>query len=117
MDLVELEKAKRFYQSHKKRLHTVLNGEEVSYVRKSKRPYEKLAILLAAKEAVFKALSLPWMGIAGFQDIQIFPRGSHRLAFQLKGDFVRLKISAENLELSLIKKNPDYVVLHYLYHF
>ena len=37
------------------------------------RPHERLAVLLAAKEAVFKTLRHPWMGIEGFRKISVKP--------------------------------------------
>ena len=131
MDLVELETAKSLYRSHRRRLKTLFSREEISYIQKDKKPHERLAILLAAKEAVFKALSPAWMGVSGFQDIQIFPQSNHRLVVRLKGSFGRLAASSllrhsargrgrprsclkknqENLEISLLKKHRNYVVV------
>ncbi len=66
---------------------------------------------MAAKEAVFKALSPAWMGMSGFQDIQISPRSDRRLAVRLKGSFRRLKKERNHLEISLLKKHRNYVVV------
>lgn len=111
VDLVELETAKSLYQLHSRRLKTLFSREEISYIQKDKKPHERLAILLAAKEAVFKALSPIWMGMSGFQDIQIFPQTHHQLAVRLKGSFRRLKRTPKNLEISLLKKHRNYVVV------
>jgi len=111
VDLVELQTAKSLYRSHRRRLKTLFNQEEISYIQKDKKPYERLAILLAAKEAVFKALAPAWMGMSGFQDIQISSRPDHRLAVRLKGSFGRFKRNQNHLEISLLKKNRNYVVV------
>ena len=69
VDLVEIKKAKKFYQTHRHHLVSFFSKTEVSSIRRSKKPYERLALLLAAKEAVFKSLDLPWMGPGGFRKI------------------------------------------------
>ena len=111
VDLVELETAKSLYRLHGRRLKTLFSREEISYIQKDQKPHERLAILLAAKEAVFKALSPAWMGVSGFQDIQILPRSDHRLAVRLKGSFGRFTKEQNHLEISLLKKNRNYVVV------
>ncbi len=111
VDLVELETAKSFYRAHGKHLQSVFSREEISYIRKDKNPHERLAVLLAAKESVFKALSLAWMGTSGFHDIEVFPRSNDRLAIRLRGPFRRLKRIAENLEILLLKKHRHYIVV------
>lgn len=128
---MEFQTAKSLYRLHGRRLETLFSREEISYIQKDKaasllsrhvgrgsgtpralqKPYERLAVLLAAKEAVFKALSPAWMGISGFQDIQIFPQSNHRLAARLKGSFSRLNKKQKNLEISLLKKHRNYVVV------
>ena len=108
---MELETAKSLYRSHGRRLKTLFSREEISYIQKDKKPHERLAVLLAAKEAVFKALGPAWMGMSGFQDIQIFPQSNHRLTARLKGSFGRLNKKQKNLEISLLKKNRNYVVV------
>lgn len=86
VDLVEIQKAKDFYRAHRDRLKDWLAPEEISYIRESRKPYESLAVLLAAKEAVFKALSRPWMGPFGFGDIQIVP-GKNKVSCRFRGPF------------------------------
>ena len=71
VDLIELQKAKKFYRAHKDGLDSFFNDKEILYIRKSKRPHEALAALLATKEAVFKALPALGAGIAAFQNIEI----------------------------------------------
>lgn len=87
VDVVEYRKARLFYVRHKNRLGEYFGKNEVAMIRKSHKPYESLALLLAAKEAVFKSSALPWMGAGGFRKIQILSQRSNRLSFRLKGNF------------------------------
>lgn len=71
VDLVEMKRARDFYRAHKTRLPEFFSAPELSYVRASRRPYERVAALLAAKEAAFKASGRAWMGISGFRSIRL----------------------------------------------
>lgn len=75
VDLVEYKKAKTFYAEHKNRLGGYFDPSEMSFIQKSRRPYESLALLLAAKEAVFKSSRLSWMGPRGFRRIRVLRAG------------------------------------------
>ena len=68
-----------------------------------------MAVLLAAKEAVFKAMGKDWMGTEGFRKIHIIPAGGQSFCFRLKGDFSKLRLRRLNLYGSF-KKNRDYVI-------
>ncbi|MEI8344703.1 MAG: 4'-phosphopantetheinyl transferase superfamily protein [Candidatus Omnitrophota bacterium] len=84
VDLVEFERAGEFYRSNKNCLGDFLSRSEKRFVDGSSRPHEALALLLAAKEAVFKALDLPWMGTEGFKAIRIGMRpGALKASFRL----------------------------------
>ena len=100
VDLIELQKAKNFYRTHKDGLNSFFNDKEILYIRSSKRPHEALAALLAAKEAVFKALPALGTGIAAFRNIEI----SHE-----KGN----QFSFPGLKLQVFKEKK-YVVAHAL---
>ena len=110
VDLVEFEKAKSFYLAHRKKLSSFLTRREIAYVRKSRKPHQRLAILLAAKESVFKALGVSWMGIAGFSDIQIIPGKNGDISFRLKGKFRNIIQAPFNSKLSFSKKKDCVVV-------
>ncbi len=88
VDLVELKKAKAFYESHKDNLKSFLTGEEIAYIRKNKDPHVHLAVLLAAKEAVFKSMGGAESGLASFSDICAIPETDPRLSFEVKKDYV-----------------------------
>ncbi len=84
--MVEFKKSKAFYKAHRDRLNDFLHPAETQYVESSKKPYESLAMILSAKEAIFKSLGAPWMGTSGFRDIQVLP-GKKWFSFRLKKNF------------------------------
>ena len=49
VDLVELQKAKAFYETHKGHLRAFFTAGEIRKIRQSQKPHEKLALYLAAK--------------------------------------------------------------------
>lgn len=86
VDMLEWKKAKSFFDAHRGNLDRFLCSTEASFVLSSPKPHESLALILSAKEAVFKSLGRPWMGPSGFQDIQIIP-GEPHFSFRLTGQF------------------------------
>ena len=86
IDLIELNKAKKIYRSHKQRLDSLFSDKELSYIQKSRKPHEAFGVLLAAKEAAFKALSPPGTGIASFKNIEIYPECKDRIQCRVAGD-------------------------------
>ena len=55
------------------------------------RPHERLAVFLASKEAVFKSLGAPWMGVSGFRNIRMISGGRNRFSFKLEGSLRRFR--------------------------
>lgn len=110
VDLIEFKKAERFYRSHRRRLSGFLNPKEISYIRRHPNPHESLAELLAAKEAVFKALRLPWMGRSEFKDIHIIPEKDERLSFKLAGHLRKTPLERSGARLERFR-NEKYVVV------
>lgn len=88
VDLVEYKKAKTFYTEHKNRLAGYFDSAEISFIQKNRKPHEALALLLAAKEAVFKSSDLPWMGPDGFRKIRILSQKKYKLSFLKTRDYV-----------------------------
>ena len=113
VDMLEWKKAKAFYKAHRKELADFLFPTEAVYVESSRKPYESFAMILSAKEAVFKALGVSWMGISGFGHIQILP-GKNKYYFRLKGN-LRKKISRKTpMEVSFTKSRHHVVATcHY----
>ncbi len=109
VDVVEYKKARFFYIQHKNRLEQYFQKSEVSFIQKSEKPYETLALLLAAKEAVFKSSDLPWMGPGGFRKIQIVSHRNSRLSFRMKGNFKK-SFSRRPARLLSYLKGKDYVI-------
>jgi phosphopantetheine--protein transferase-like protein len=94
VDLVEIEKARGFYERHKNRLASFFSSKEIRYIRRGKTA-ERLAILLAAKEAAFKATpGSRWMGPEGFHGIRISPERGKKLSFRATGASARLTLKA-----------------------
>lgn len=87
VDLVELSRAKAFYRAHASRLGAYFAEEELAFLRRARRRrHERLAILLAAKEAAFKATGGVWMGPHGFRSIRLRPASRpHTLICRLEG--------------------------------
>jgi phosphopantetheine--protein transferase-like protein len=81
VDIVEWKKAKAFYETHHEKLGSFLSPEERRFVEKKHKPYEGLAMIFAAKGAVFKTLGLSWMGPEGFRRIQVRPVSSKKFYF------------------------------------
>jgi phosphopantetheine--protein transferase-like protein len=106
VDLMEFKRAGSFYRTHKERLGSFFAPRELSYIRKSRRPRESLALLLAAKEAVFKSLGIPWMGLEGFRDIRIRP--GRRLSCELTGSFAQ---SRTNRRVLSFRKYRHFIVV------
>lgn len=96
VDILEREKARSFYRAHKDRLAQILNTSELEHLKNVKNKPDALAEMLAAKEAVFKAIGGSWMGLSGFKKIS--------LSFKRDGS-----VRSGDLRITF-KKNKDYVV-------
>jgi len=83
VDLIELAKARAFYRRHQRALGSFLTAAEAGYVRRGpEEPHVRLARLLTAKEAVFKASRHgAWMGPSGFRRTPLQTRGD-RLSYR-----------------------------------
>ena len=108
VDMLEWKKAKAFYEEHREKLDSFLAPSEAAFVNRSLKPYESLALILSAKEAVFKALGISWMGLSGFRHIQILPGKTH-FSFRLKGAFKKNFSGKDPLVLSF-SRNRRHVV-------
>ena len=78
VDLIEIKKAKRLYKAHKNRLDSFFSLREIAYIKTSERPHENLAILLASKEAVFKAIPRLGTGLTAFRELEMIPKKKNR---------------------------------------
>lgn len=107
VDLLEWKKAGAFYEAHREKLSRFLFPTEASFVLASKRPHESFAMILSAKEAVFKALGVSWMGLSGFRSIQILPEDG-RFFFRLKGE-LKKSLPQVPLEISFTQSRRHVV--------
>lgn len=73
IDVVDVARAEAMLEAHRKRvLGRLLTEAEQHYVTKMRYPARHLAVRLAAKEAVYKALqSLPGTRGVGWRDIEV----------------------------------------------
>ncbi|MGH7198278.1 MAG: 4'-phosphopantetheinyl transferase superfamily protein [Candidatus Omnitrophota bacterium] len=89
VDLVEIRKAKSLYQNCKRDLGSLVSREEAASIRRSRKPHERLAAILAAKEAVFKAQLRPDAGFLRFRDIRLKRRPHDwKLSFRKTKEYV-----------------------------
>ena len=104
VDMIETHKAKTLFQNCRPHLAYFLTPREQNQIHHSQKPDEMFAIMLAAKEAIFKTQQLPWMGLSGFQAIEIeFPEPQ-------KGQARFCNNSGKTLEF-YYKKEKRYIVV------
>ena len=101
VDVVDIARAEAMLEAHRKRvIERLLTADEVAYVTSMPHPSRHLAVRLAAKEAVYKALqSLPDSRGIGWQEIEVV-RGEyghptirlHGLAARVMADRIGAKV-------------------------
>jgi len=87
IDVVDVERAEAMMVARRRRaLERLLTSEELGYLERMRYPARHLAVRLAAKEAVYKALqSLPESRGIGWREIEV-RRGEHgKPSIQLHG--------------------------------
>ena len=70
IDIVEVNRIKKIMKDHENFLAKVFNEDEIKRIEKRKNPYERIAGMYAAKEAVAKAMTTG-IGKISFHDIKI----------------------------------------------
>lgn len=83
IDLVAVSRVKQFLKDHKRRaLDRLLTESEKKLFSDKSLSALMFSKIFAAKEAFFKALGRPWMGLEGFGaiDVKLLPHGK----FQVK---------------------------------
>ncbi len=91
IDLVSLPRFEKFLKEHRKKAISIL----FSGPSPKNKSAKALARVFAAKEAVFKCLDRSWMGIEGFQAIQI--QGSQSSRFRVKSTLLPKGAQAEGV--------------------
>ncbi|OIO37068.1 MAG: hypothetical protein AUJ72_05300 [Candidatus Omnitrophica bacterium CG1_02_46_14] len=105
VDLIELKKAKNIYRAHKRCLDSFFSLQEIAYIQKSRNAHERFAILLAAKESVFKAVCRLETGLSVFKDIEVVLERGNYFSVKFSGLSKKPKVA-----FSIIK-NKKYVVV------
>jgi len=95
-DLVDIAEAERLLARWGERiLERVLTPEERNYVLKARRPARHLAVRLAAKEAVYKALqNVPGATSIAWREIEVERNPEGRPTIRLHGTAARLASAA-----------------------
>jgi phosphopantetheine--protein transferase-like protein len=86
IDILEIKRARFLYKTYQKKLKRYLSQEELSYIRSSRNKVEAFAAILALKEAVFKALNMPWFGLQGWRKIALKVEGTGELGIRFSHD-------------------------------
>lgn len=74
VDLVNVARVRRFLDRHSsKKISRLLSPAEKKRYQKRKLSAPAFAKLFAAKEAFFKTLGMPWMGLEGFSCMEVKP--------------------------------------------
>ena len=109
IDVVEFRKTESLYKTHQDKLSRFLTKPERDFVETNSKPPVALAMLLGAKEAVFKALRPAWLGVTPFKDIEVIPSKKH-FSLKFKGEAKKMVRSETRLEL-LFFKQKDFMVV------
>jgi holo-[acyl-carrier protein] synthase len=117
IDLVEVSEAERLIERWGERLlRRVLTEREQAYVLRNAHPAKHLAVRLAAKEAVYKALqALPGSRGIGWRDIEVERNEAGRPSIRLNGDAAEVAraggVQRISLSLSHTQKTAGAVAL------
>lgn len=109
IDLVEIEQAERMLERWGERImRRVLTEGEQRYVRDAAFPARHLAVRLAAKEAVFKAMqSLPGAPVISWRQIEVIRAESGQPSIVLHDTAERLAREAGVSRVSLSLSHTD----------
>jgi holo-[acyl-carrier protein] synthase len=101
IDLVDVREAQRLLERWGDRLlRRVLTESERDYVTRRARPAKYLAVRLAAKEAVYKALQcLPGAAEIGWREIEVERAGRGRPSIRLHGHGARVAAARGSLRI------------------
>lgn len=103
IDAVEFKKARAFYEAHSRRLGPLFGPREISAIRRSRSPHQTLALIFAAKEAVFKAHASKGAGARMLSRIPIEVRGKKNASLSYKRNGSHSTLS--------YRKEKDFVVV------
>ncbi|MBI1884401.1 MAG: 4'-phosphopantetheinyl transferase superfamily protein [Chlamydiae bacterium] len=108
IDIIDMSRAKSIYETYESRLSRYLSPGELHYIRRSRSRPRALGEILALKEAVFKALEIPWFGLAGWKKIALKAQGKGRFAACLQGSLARSS-SGKKIFLN-VAATPEFIL-------
>ncbi|MGI5948752.1 NAD(P)H-hydrate dehydratase [Peptoniphilus sp.] len=91
IDIVEVRRIQKIVEKHPEFLQKVFNDEEIERIKKRKNPYERIAGMYAAKEAVSKAMTTGIGKFLSFHDIKL----------KYDGEVPRAEVGEKNFRLTI----------------
>lgn len=91
IDIVEVRRIQKIVEKHPEFLQKVFNEEEIERIKKRRNPYERIAGMYAAKEAVSKAMATGIGKFLSFHDIKL----------KYDGELPRAEVREKNFRLTI----------------
>jgi len=113
VDLVEIARAKSFYRANASCLKRFFAKSEISFITQKPVYYQRLAMLLAAKEAVFKSLGAAWMGPSGFKNIRMVAHAGENFSFRLSTNFTKKRSRSFFVNMFFSRDKKYVVAIHH----
>lgn len=109
LDVIDIARAEAMLEPRRRRvLDRLLTKEELEYVGRMRHPARHLAVRLAAKEAVYKALqSLPDARAIGWCEIEVTRNHDGRPIVRLHGHAVKVTASRPGLTIHVSLTHSD----------
>lgn len=98
IDVMEIEKVREIVLNYPRQIDSIFTPAELSFCRK--KCFHRYSMLLAAKEAILKALQTGWERGSDYLDIEIIPLEKGQFAARL---FSGLKEKADRLKVKELK--------------
>ena len=100
IDIVEIARAKTLYKAYRHKLKRFLTHSEYDYLESKPDKAITLAKMFAVKEAVFKALHMPWFGLKGWRKILLNVK-DEQFAVLFQGDLEEFNDSQYRIWINL----------------
>jgi holo-[acyl-carrier protein] synthase len=116
IDLVKIDRIKRFLAEHENRWNKIFTPTEVDYcLKKKKNQFQHFAARFAAKEAILKALGIGLLMGFRLKDIEVVNDGRGRPKINLYGKVKRIAEKKCVREISIsLSHSSEYAVAHAL---
>lgn len=109
VDIIDLDRARKLYEIYRPRLKRFLTRSELTYIGSKKEKVVAFSELLSMKEAVFKALEVPWFGLEGWRKISLRCHPKRGMDVLFRGDLRSFNSKQHRMWLNLIS-TKDFVL-------